>query len=386
MPLRTCVLRPRCDNRRVVRSLHTRASELAVAWCVAGAVVATGIYDFSTGEPAEALIDLDPTLGLALFVVACAATALLASVRTLRHSAHNGLALALALCGVAPAWLSDPTYASLMVAIPLIDIRRREAEPARTLRALALLGVVGFALVAEDTPRLLNEIEAMLGLCTTLLLVVLLGDGLRKLDEAVIIEAQLATLNERTRMAEELHDSLGHHLLAASVQLKNVDAFRTRDPERSAAAIEHASQAIADALAETRLIVDATRTEQDWHIEPSIRELADRIVPARTHMSIQIAGDHDALQPTTQLAIYRMVQEGLTNLVRHSSATVASIASRADEGKVTVEIADNGVGITDAAQLRGGLVTMRRRIEGLGGTFAIESTSAGTAIKAVVPR
>lgn len=366
--------------------LHTRRSELTIAWSVAAAVTAAGVYDYSNGVPPATLLNIEDPLSFVLFLSACLAIAALSTVRMFLLPNSVALRGVIAVTSLVPALVSDPTYASLLVALPLVDIRRRDAEPKRSLRMLALLALPAGALLAEDTPRTTTEIEAMLGLGIALLLVVLLGDALREVDRAVAVEANLAKLAERNRITEELHDALGHHLLAASVQLRSAQAYESADPARASEAVAHASSAVADAMSETRLIVNATRVNDDWLIEPSIRDLAERIVPPSTTMAIQMDGNHQALQPTTRLTIYRIVQEALTNLVRHSSASAATIASRADEGSVTVKISDNGSGFLPEAEQRGGLSNMRARVENVGGEFSIESSERGTAITAVVPR
>lgn len=386
MPLHTCIPSAHCDNRKVLHVLHTRRSELTIAWSVAAGVAAVGTYDFVNGVPPATLLGLPDDATFVLFLAAGIAAAVLATARLVRWPHSQYLRWSIAVVSLLPALLSDPTYASLIIAIPLIDIRRRDAEPIRSIRMLVLLAVTAAVVVAEDTPRVTNEIEAMLGLGIALVLVVLLGDALRQLDQALLVESELAKLAERNRIAEELHDSLGHHLLAASVQLNSAKAYEHTEPARAEAAIKHASSAIAEAISETRLIVNATRAQDDWFIEPSIRDLASRIVPPTTNMTIQMAGNHHTLQPTTRLTIYRVVQEALTNLVRHSSATAATIASQADVATVTLRISDNGTGLVTDAQKRGGLTNMRRRVENLGGAFDVESSEHGTAITAIMPR
>jgi signal transduction histidine kinase len=307
------------------------------------------------------VFDLDSGLGLWIFLGGCLSAAALASALTMISPGRSRLLVRTSLLVVSfvPVVFADPTYASLVVAMPLIDIRRRDTEPTRTLWSLGVVGAVSWFVMTEDTPRVVTEVEAMLGLAIAFVLVILFGDTLRQLDRALTPETELAQVTERTRIAEELHDSLGHHLLASSVQLQKAKALQESDPASSVAAVDHASQAIAEAISETRLIVDATRRNQQFRIEPSIRELTRRVVPTGTTISIEISGDHDRLDTTTQVAIYRVVQEALTNLVRHSSATNASIASNATADSVRLEISDNGNGFdaTDTAPPRGGSAT-----------------------------
>ena len=372
-----------------MKTAHTRRTELAIAWLVAAGVAAAGTYDFRQGRPPQGVFEVDAGPGLWVFLSGCFAAAALATALTLMVSDSSRVLVrtALLVASFVPVAFADPTYASLLVAIPLIDIRRRDAEPARTVWTLGVAAAVIWFVLTEDTPRVVAEVEAMLGLAIAFVVVILFGDTLRQLDKALTTETELALLSERTRVAEELHDSLGHHLLAASVQLQKAKALQSSDAASSTAAVDHASQAIAEAISETRLIVDTTRANQRFSVEPSIRELTRRVVPTGTAISIEISGDHDRLDTTTQVALYRVVQEALTNLVRHSSATDARIESNVTTDAVRLEISDNGCGFdaTDATA-PGGLGNMRRRIEDLGGTFKVVSALDGTAVTATVPR
>ncbi|MGH1493871.1 MAG: sensor histidine kinase [Acidimicrobiales bacterium] len=368
---------------------HTRRTELAASWLVAVGVAAAGTYDFLQGSSPGGVFGVDSDLGLWVFLLGCVAAAALATALTQVISTKSRLLVRTALLAASfvPVVFADPTYASLLVAIPLIDVRRRDPEPQRTAWTLAVVGAVTWFVITEDTPRVVSEVEAMLGLAIAFVVVVFFGDTLRQLDRALTTETEMAQLTERSRIAEELHDSLGHHLLASSVQLQKAKALQQTDPASSVAAIDYASQAIAEAISETRLIVNATRADQQFRVEPSIRELTRRVVPGGTAVTIEISGDHDRLDTTTQVAIYRVVQEALTNLVRHSSATTARIASDVTPDSVRLEISDNGSGF-DATNTAspGGLGNMRRRVEELGGTFNIVSAFDGTAVIATVPR
>ena len=370
-------------------SPHTRRIEAVLVVAVVVAVAVGGIYDFTTGLAPVSRVPINADLGFALFLVGLAATGgvALAALFSDQHWPRPIVRAALVAVALTPALFGDPTYASLVVTIPLIDIRRRDAEPTRTLWMLAVAAAVAALVFFEDSPQAVNEEEVMLGLGIAFLLVVLLGDALRALDRGLAAERELAQLTERSHPAEELHDSLGHHLLASSMQLRKANVIRDKDPLRAAEATDRAAEAVALAIAETRLIVDTTRLEDGFEIEPSIQGLAQRIVPPGTQLKVAISGDHGRLGLSARMAIYRVVQESLTNLVRHSAATVASIKSIANEDSVTIEIVDNGAGFDPVSKrAAGGLANMRRRVEDLGGEFGVVSTVEGTSITATVPQ
>lgn len=386
------------DNSVVLDTIDSsRRRELLVSLIVVVGVFGTGVYDFVAGS-APGLFALSRPVGLTLFGFSCLATicaaALLARSPSSDPTPIRAVLIAASLLG---SIFADPSYATLLLAVPLIEIRRRGHPRWRAPATSLLLLIVVFLVLAEDTSTARNEIETRLGLAIAFLMVTVLGDALREVDRRVRTEAHLAQLTERHRLAEDIHDSLGHHLLAASVQLETARALGASDggalPQPVNAAVDNAAQAVAHAISETRLIVDFGRNrsvldgEGTMIVEPSINELARLIVPDKTTMQIEVSGNHDSLPPATQVTIYRFVQEALTNLVRHSAASVASIRSTATDESVVIEVTDNGGGFDPGEVSRpGGLANMRRRIEALGGDFEVTSTTHGTALIARVPR
>lgn len=367
----------------------TRRTEVLVAWIVAAGVAAAGIYDFQQGQAPRGKFDVNPTAGQALFLASCLLTALTATALTTvgPSPSRRWLRLLLVATSLVPAVLADPTYGSLLLAVPLIDIRRRDLQPARTLWTVVVCGAGAWLVLTERTPRVVAEYEAMFVLAIAYAIIVLLGDALRSLDQGVESETRLAQLTERARVADDLHDSVGHHLLASSIQLQKAQALRTIDPDSASQAVDLASQAVNDAIAETRLIVDAVRHQQTFRIEPALRDLTRRIIPTGTSVTMDVQGDHDRIDQDAQLALYRVAQEALSNLVRHSSATSAHIVSSVTTDSVVLKITDDGAGFDpNVAKRPGGLDNMRRRVSELGGTFEITTSLDGTSVHATVPR
>jgi signal transduction histidine kinase len=393
MPTDTCrvalVRESRTAQTQVMEwAQRTRRTEIVVAWVVAIGVAAAGAYDFENGASPSGLVALSDGARFAVFFGGCVLAATLATVMLVvplgaGRPWFRGAVLA---ASVVAAALADPTYGSLLLAVPLIDIRRREAEPSRTLWTLGIVGIVGWLLLSEDTPRVVAEVEALFGLAIAFFIIVMFGDALRQLDRGMITETELAQLTERNRLTSELHDSVGHHLLAASVQLKTAKALRGREPAGSSRAVDFASGAVAEAISETRLIVDATRHDRGFEMESAIRELTKRVVPATMTITLSMNGDHRRIDPLAQIALYRVVQEALSNVVRHAAATTARIATDVTSECVRLEIIDDGAGFSDPpGQARGGVENMRKRVENLGGTFAITSAPGCTSVLATVP-
>lgn len=359
-----------------------------MAWVVASGVAAAGIYDFRQGEAPDGMFTFSTDTRLAAFVGSCVLAAALASVMLETSSARLRpvLRAGVLAASVVPAVLADPTYSSLLLAVPLIDIRRREDEPLRTAWTVAVVGIVGWLLLSEDTPRVVAEVEAMFGLAISFFIIVMFGDALRQLDRGVNVETELAQLSERTRLTGELHDSVGHHLLASSVQLQKARALRERDPAESDLAVDFAAQAVAEAISETRLIIDARRHGRGFELQPAIRDLARRVKPPSTAITLDMHGDHDLIDPLAQIALYRVVQEALSNVVRHASADTAHISTLVTTGQIRLEIIDDGSGFAGSTDPAGrGVGNMRQRVEDLGGSFTITSVPGHTSVLATVP-
>lgn len=363
--------------------------DVTVAWCVAISVGAAGIYDFQQGQPPKGAINLDPDAALILFIAACAATIVLAKkIGVIESQYQNIIRRLLLIASSVPALLADPTYSCLLIAISLMDVRRRDSRHVRTVLTLVILGLVATLLITEDTPRITAEFEAMIGVGIAFMIITMLGDTFRHLDQGIAGRTELAKLRERMRLADELHDSVGHHLLAASVQLQKATATRAQNPHGSGKSVDLAQQAISEAIADTRLIVSTMRDNRSsFSIETSIRSLIKRVSADPLNVTLDMQGNHETLDQPTQLALYRVVQEALSNIVRHSASTRAQIICVIDDEQTKLTIADNGCGFTHGNIAEtGGLLNMTRRIEQVGGTLDIDSNSSGTSIIARVPR
>lgn len=367
---------------------RVRRTEILVAWVVASGVAAAGAYDFRQGEPPRGLVTTAPDVRFMVFTGSCVAAAALATamLETTTSRLRQALRALTLMAGILASVLADPTYSSLLLAVPLIEIRRRDDEPFRSLWTFLVIGLAAWLLVTEDTPRVVAEVEAMFGLAIAFFIIVMFGDALRQLDRGLENEVELAQLNERNRLTADLHDSVGHHLLASSVQLQKARAVRERDVTESFKAVDFAAQAVAEAISETRFIVDAGRHERAFELQSAIQRLARRVVPASTNFTLDMTGDHHRLDPLVQIALYRVAQEALSNIVRHATATSAQIATKTCAKGVRLEVIDNGSGFELATNREGGgLENMKRRIEDLDGSFTVTSTPGRTSVLATLP-
>ena len=369
---------------------RTTRIELMIIGIVTIGVLALGVFDFAQGQPPAGLFGLGRTAGLAAFIISCLACAAVSALATVTDGQQQQqLRRGQLVIAFAPAMLADPTYAVLFLLLPLIGVRRHGSGRSRIGFTILIAAGAATLLLTESSPRVSAELEAMVTVGIVFLIVTLLGDSLRQLDQGLSTETALAKSMERERLSAEIHDSLGHHMLATSIQLKKAKAYRGRGEAAEvevASAIDLAGEAVAEALAETRLLVEANRNLRGFQIESRVRDLADRITSPVTIVTVEFNGDHDRIEDTAQLTLYRVVQEALSNVVRHSGASKARIVSTVDDDRVRLQVLNNGLPFdSESASPSRGIANMRHRVDEAGGTLAITSDADETAISVEVP-
>ncbi|MBI3742290.1 MAG: sensor histidine kinase [Chloroflexi bacterium] len=191
---------------------------------------------------------------------------------------------------------------------------------------------------------------------------------------------QLAIAEERNRLAREIHDSLGHHLTILSVQLQAAARLIPMDSARAAEAIEKARAIASEALQDVRQSVSALRAQSAVDANPAqaIDQMIQEFRDATGILVNYRAAALDALAPAPALTIYRAVQEALTNVQKHAHASRVDVAIERDDATIRVQIADNGVGDSDARAIAGfGLLGLRERVEFLGGKLWLGARQGG---------
>jgi signal transduction histidine kinase len=178
---------------------------------------------------------------------------------------------------------------------------------------------------------------------------------------------------ERTRIARELHDVLAHTLAAVNVQTAAAAAAIDTRPDIARESLAQARASTKAALAELRATLHLLRDSDDNAPWPTLDQLDDIAAVARAAgLQVTLHVDVPAGLPDgTALATYRIVQEAITNTIRHSRARRVAISVSATDGTLRVEVVDDGQATPHAcAQPAGlGLLGMRERAHALGGSF-----------------
>jgi signal transduction histidine kinase len=216
------------------------------------------------------------------------------------------------------------------------------------------------------------------------------------LHQQLLVHArESGTLDERRRMAREIHDTLAQGLTGIVTQLQAAEQAAD-DPARWQRHVSAATRLARESLTEARRSVHALRPQplEEGRLSDALAGVAERW-SALNGIPVQVTttGTTRPVQPEVEFALLRAAQESLANVARHARATRVGLTVSYMESEVALDVRDDGVGFDATApspaqpgQNGFGLVAMRQRIEDLAGTLQVESEpGGGTAISACVP-
>ncbi|MGC5567310.1 sensor histidine kinase [Streptomyces sp. FR-108] len=197
---------------------------------------------------------------------------------------------------------------------------------------------------------------------------------------------------ERLRIARELHDVLAHSISVINVQAGVGLALLDSDPQQARTALTTIKAASKEALGEVRQVLDTLRTPGDAPRAPApgldrLPELVEQAAGAGLTVAVENRDGHGKLSPGADLAAFRIVQEALTNVVRHSGSRHARVRVERTGGALRLRIDDDGPATGEEAGGSGnGLAGMRERAAALGGTIeAGPREGGGFRVLAVLP-
>jgi signal transduction histidine kinase len=258
------------------------------------------------------------------------------------------------------------------------DVQRAVGEVGGEALSLALL--VAVAVAYRNWLRWRTELAA----------------GLAHAEQERKLEAGRRSAEERLQIARELHDVVAHTLTVVGVQLRVVDEALDDSTAEARAALRTAQEVRAKAVADLRSLIDVLRAPGERAVagvvpapQADLAGLADLVVRSRTRgleVVLETTGDPEAVSAPVALASYRVIQESLTNTVKHADARRATVRLHITADSVDVVVTDDGVGPGPGAVPGHGINGMRERVAALGGTFrAGAAEGGGYAVHATIP-
>jgi signal transduction histidine kinase len=317
--------------------------------------------------------------------------------------------IAVAITGIAgQAWLAGPPDLALVI-ILLVAASYAAGAHAPQRPALAGLGIGVGAVIAVSAIK--HDSDVIFPVVFFVFIPWLVGRSLRhqgalsrelaeKADRAQHErdeEERRAVAAERGRIARELHDVLAHNLSVMVVQAGAARRIVERDPDTAADAADLIRTTGRDALAELRSLLGTVHREEGEPLGgvPSLAQvnrLVRRAREAGLTVRLKVEGDAVPLPTGVDLTAYRVVQEALTNTLKHAGEARAEVTVRYEPGEVVVEVEDDGIGPDGNGQLPDvggghGLVGMRERVSVYGGKLqAGRRRGGGYAVRARLPR
>ncbi|MEW2429754.1 sensor histidine kinase [Micromonospora sp. NPDC047644] len=295
-------------------------------------------------------------------------------------SVGAGVILLVMLFGVASrgtwrslAWASGITVAQMLAEIYLFGSVTQD----RTLTSLLALGAIVAAVASGVAVR------------TRRAYLIALEDRAARLEIERDQQARLAVAEERARVAREMHDIVGHHVSVIVGLADGSAALATSRREQTAEPLRLIGETGRQALAELRRVLGVLRgedTDPQLRPQPDIDDL-DRLLPsvraAGLPVTYSTSGELHTLSKGLQLAVYRIVQEALTNVLKHAGrGATADLSLSVSDGEVRVRVRDNGRGAPAAPSH--GLLGMRERGAMYGGVVTAGPAEHGWVVDVVL--
>ncbi len=245
---------------------------------------------------------------------------------------------------------------------------------------------IGFLMLAHDQPHYYTRRHANL-------VGALANQAAVALENARLYEQgqKLAVLQERQRLARELHDSVAQALYSMALGARTARTLLDRDPGKAVEPLDYVLALAQAGQAEMRALIFELRPES-LESEGVVMALQKQGEALQGRYGLQVVmelGEEPVLPLIVKEALYRIAQEALQNSVKHANATVVELRLRELATEMMLEVIDNGVGFHPEQSFPGhmGLQSMRERVTDLGGTLEITSGAGrGVQIRVVIPR
>jgi signal transduction histidine kinase len=348
-----------------------------IGCALAAAAASFGSFSFAQTAPL-------PHPPLAVSLVVAVVTTLALSLRRVWPGPVFGVVVLMA--AVLVQWPVRGELAPVALAVALytvaVTMSRGTAILAAVLAAVAETPAAGQGGWHDGWLAVIYELIAIAAVLVTGLYVATrraylaeLRDRAQRLEREHDQTSALAAAVERARIAREMHDSVAHHLTVIVALSDGALAAVTRSPAQASEAIRGVSTTAREALAETRRLLGVLRAEGGLELRQPLPGLADldglftRVRAAGLPVRYERSGPGGDTSPGVQLVIFRLVQEALTNTMKHAGpGASAAVRLRLSPGQVHVDVEDDGLGGAGTGRAPGGGLTgMRERVGAFGG-------------------
>ncbi|WP_326822983.1 sensor histidine kinase [Streptosporangium sp. NBC_01756] len=326
--------------------------------------------------------------GLACLAVATALAHVAGVLLRRRPLPALGLLLAAAVLACVPLGVAEiPLAQFLAVDVALYFIA---ADRARRTGIIALLGALS-VLIGYLTTRLLfgwpAGTSAELAVAMTAVIAWLVGHSVRQAREhaetLVATATAQAVADERLRISRELHDTVAHSIGVIALQAGAARRVIDTQPRRAGQALGDIETVGRETLSGLRRMLGVMRhSEQSRPLDPApglsdLDLLVATTTDAGVHVEVRRLGERCPLPPEIDLSAYRIIQEAITNVVRHAGTNRCRVSIEYRDDELAVEVLDGGRGLHRTAEGGYGLVGMRERVSMLQGSFSAEPCSEG---------
>jgi signal transduction histidine kinase len=288
-------------------------------------------------------------------------------------SGVGGTLLLLVLVSQSVLLLPLPAAAVVTAVVPLFHVGMTWGDGLRS--GVGTLAAAAFTAVVTELLRREQQARAEL------------ADANARLRGYAAQAEELATTQERNRLARDIHDGLGHHLTVVQMQVQAARAVLGSDPVKADAVLAKAQQQSTEALAEVRRSVAALREPRTaLPLPDALKQLAEEASAAGVPTELEVLGTVRPGSPAAEESLFRAAQEGLTNVRKHAAAGRARVVlDYRDRGTVRLDVCDDGRGAVSSGD-GFGLLGLRERAERLGGHLTVESVpDQGTTVRMAVP-
>ncbi|EXG79664.1 sensor histidine kinase [Cryptosporangium arvum] len=337
------------------------------------AVVLTALSLAVAGQLGHVQPEAQPVdaIGYALTAIACLAL--------VARRWFPAVTLAVTTATVSTYLIAGYPYGPVLIAVAIATytvVLRYPVRRAVLISGAAMLVLLGHLVFSESL------LPGLLPGSAWIVVPFAVGSAVKLNRQAAAAEAQRAADDERLRVAQEVHDVVGHGLAAITMQADIALHLLPTKPSQAEAALTAISATSREALDELRATLEILRDRAPLAGLARLDALTDRITASGTLVRTIVTGEVRPLPRAVDLVAYRIVQESLTNVLRHAGPATATVRVGYGPDSVRIEVADTGPGgpFTEGH----GIAGMRERVTSVGGTLAV-SGSDGFRVVAELP-